>query len=83
MKFAIHSDIHHEFGSNPINGYTDKTLKQLRDSYILIAGDISPNPQAIKNLLLEYKLLTDKKVFFVAGNHDYYYSDVIQRERVF
>lgn len=70
MKLLIMSDLHTEFGSN----YLDIINKELDFDVLVLAGDISiygSNVKVIQNIA---KYIFPKKLFYVTGNHDYYYG---------
>lgn len=70
LRFLVLSDIHTNFhadlGKSFINSLPDKDIEG-----IIIAGDLENIPQNVKMLAKKYK-----KIFFVAGNHDYYYREI-------
>lgn len=71
------SDIHLNFLLNKPE-IREKFYKQLKDAEgdsILITGDIAESHN-IENYLAEINGYTGKKIYFVAGNHDYYGSSL-------
>jgi predicted phosphohydrolase len=80
MKLAWATDIHLDC----VNDASEK-LKLLAtksdncDSYI-ISGDITISPLLIQHLQLIESIL-QKPFYFVLGNHDYYFSDIISTRR--
>jgi predicted phosphodiesterase len=69
MKVRVLSDLHLEWGAFELKYYGEDLL--------ILAGDISPDKEETKNLIVKY--LEENKnssVIFVAGNHDYYTSSV-------
>ena len=67
MKIQIMSDLHNEFGFSNI-GRTDANI-------IIMAGDIDIKNKSIKWIL---NVFPDVPVIYVAGNHEYYHSEVDQ-----
>jgi predicted phosphodiesterase len=70
MKFAILSDLHLEFNTDLKLNFDDDTDR------VIIAGDVSPNLKQVERFLKNIP----HRVFFVAGNHDYYGH--VYRERI-
>lgn len=66
MKIQIMSDLHNEFGHRPIVR-TDADI-------IVLAGDIATKTGAIPWIQDVYR---DTPVVYIAGNHEYYHSDII------
>jgi predicted phosphohydrolase len=77
MKLIWCSDIHLNFlRDNP--DYRNEFYASLRDAdgeAVLITGDIAESHN-IEMYLQEIKEKTDKKIYFVAGNHDFYGSSI-------
>ena len=67
VKIQIMSDLHNEFGFKPIVR-TDADV-------IILAGDIDTKASAVPWIIDVYK---DTPVVYIAGNHEYYYSDVLE-----
>lgn len=83
-KFAYVSDLHLDFNHKRdkdlsiFRSYTEKAKAQIGDTkYLIIAGDISnyniASTYGIKTLLEYFE-----KIFYVTGNHDYYYIPMIE-----
>jgi predicted phosphodiesterase len=70
MKIAIISDLHLEFNTDLKLNFDDDTDR------VIVAGDVSPNLKDVERFLKNIP----HRVFFVAGNHDYYGN--VYRERI-
>lgn len=80
MKLAWMTDIH----LDSVGDLYGKVLKLSESTAgcesVLISGDISVSPMIIEHLhVLEEAL--QKPFYFVLGNHDYYFSDIISTRR--
>ena len=76
MKLAIYSDLHLEFNK-------DLKLRVAEGvDIIILAGDIvvGKDVRFIVDLCEQYP---DKKIIFVAGNHEFYNSDVIEIQKFY
>lgn len=69
------SDIHLNFLEKQHRLDFYKELKQAEEHKILITGDIAESHN-LGTILSEMKAHTGKKIYFVAGNHDYYGSSI-------
>ena len=77
MKLIWCSDIHLNFlGKNPeLRQEFYKELKEVEGDSILITGDIAESHN-IEQYLEELSVSTGKRIYFVAGNHDFYGSSL-------
>jgi predicted MPP superfamily phosphohydrolase len=82
IKTAWITDPHLEFLDNKKIEVLCSMIKEHNTNYIFITGDISTSSFLLNRLkLLETKL--EKPIYFVLGNHDYYYGSIIDvRKRV-
>ena len=69
MKLQIMSDLHNEFGLKPI--------VRTGADVIVLAGDIDTKISAVSWILDIYK---DIPVVYIAGNHEYYHSDILKKD---
>jgi predicted phosphodiesterase len=76
MKIRLLSDLHLESHEYKIQ-YGGEDL-------LVLAGDISPEPEAVLLLITEYLAQSDKaRVIFVLGNHDYFHSTISEIESLY
>lgn len=74
MKIQICSDLHFEFQPFGIDNNTISVCEEDAD-YLVIAGDLSSSRELFDSIgLLMKKVNPNKKVIYVPGNHDYYYT---------
>jgi len=75
MKLGFCSDLHldsvSEYGTKLFHAY----LNNHESDVIVIAGDIAEAP-VLEKKLGDLSLAIDKPIYYVNGNHDYYYSSV-------
>jgi Icc-related predicted phosphoesterase len=65
MKIRLISDLHLEFDPQ-------LTLDYCGEDIMVVAGDLSPNPDEAMEWLLRYRSVSSSPVVVVLGNHDYY-----------
>jgi predicted MPP superfamily phosphohydrolase len=81
-KIAWLTDIHLNFVDSETRKKFYKNIDQTECEAILITGDIAEAP-SVCDILKEFSEHTNKKIYFVLGNHDYYSGTVaIVRERI-
>lgn len=71
MKFRLWSDVHCEFGEPSLNFTPDD-----KDTILIIAGDWGTGHDPFDGLMHQL-CLHFKRVIFLAGNHDYWYSSIL------
>lgn len=77
MKIQYCSDLHLEFEKNSLFLQTEK-IKPCGE-VLLLAGDITPlHPHHFTNPFFDYISANYEQVFWVPGNHEYYYTDLAQ-----
>jgi predicted MPP superfamily phosphohydrolase len=74
-KIAWLTDIHLNFLNSQDRKKFYNSIDQAECDAILITGDIAEAP-SICNILNEFSEQTNKKIYFVLGNHDYYSGSV-------
>lgn len=80
MNLAWLTDIHLDCADNPVQSLRDLRDEAAASDALIISGDISIGPGIVQHLgLLED--VFEKPIFFVLGNHDYYYSDIMSVRR--
>lgn len=80
MRVGIVSDIHSEFHQeNP--GWIPKLPGNC--DVIMIAGDISTGPDVIASLKRISKAHPDTQIIWVAGNHDFYHTNIEEQYSAF
>lgn len=75
MKLIWCSDIHLNFLNREGRERFYQELKDAEGNNILITGDIAECP-SIALILANMAEYTGKKIYFVAGNHDYYFGSI-------
>jgi predicted phosphohydrolase len=82
MKLAWATDIHLDCVNDAVACVEKLAESSMGCDGVVISGDLSTSPLIVDHL----RLLNDciqKPIYFVLGNHDYYYSDIIStRKRV-
>lgn len=80
MKLAWTTDIHLDCVDDPLKTVNNLAAASYSSDGLIISGDIS-----VGNLITTHlRLLEDnlqKPIYFVLGNHDYYYSDIISTRK--
>lgn len=82
MKIAWATDIHLDCVDDVDAAVSFLNKSSLHSDALILSGDISVSPHLVQHLgiIEEY---FKKPIYFVLGNHDYYYSDIIStRKRV-
>ena len=74
-KIAWLTDIHLNFLESEARKNFYNSIDQTESEAILITGDIAEAPN-ICDILNEFSEHTNKKIYFVLGNHDYYSGSV-------
>ncbi len=74
-KIAWLTDIHLNFLDSESRKNFYNSIDQTESEAILITGDIAEAP-SICDILNEFSKHTNKKIYFVLGNHDYYSGSV-------
>lgn len=77
MKLIWCSDIHLNFLGRDDKELFYQDLKDADGDNILITGDIAESPN-IAPILAAMHDYTGKKIYFVAGNHDYYEGSIVK-----
>jgi Icc-related predicted phosphoesterase len=72
MKIKYMSDLHTEFGSNIVDLIGDVDGFDM----LIIAGDVGASFNNIKALTQICAMIYPRKLAYVTGNHDFYYSSV-------
>lgn len=80
MKLIWISDIHLNFLKFEERCNFYKKLKDSEGDIVVVSGDIAESHNVIP-LLMELKFHSEKEVFFVLGNHDFYGSSVTAVKR--
>ena len=82
MKLAWATDIHLDCVENSEDAINKLRNEATSADVLVVSGDISVGHSIVKHLnLLENAL--QKPIYFVLGNHDYYFSDILSvRKRV-
>lgn len=80
MKFRIASDLHLEFWNNYLARYTLPTLEEDKETILLLAGDIGllGDPRTYTKFI-QHSSKQFKGIFWIAGNHEYYHSNIDMR----
>ncbi len=75
MKFALHSDTHHEFSKKGLNTnlIPDKPKEQV--DFVLLAGDIAVGDGAAR-AAKKYRDVYEAPTFYICGNHEYYGQEI-------
>lgn len=80
MKLAWATDIHLDCVNNLDNSLRDLEAASRGCDAVILSGDISVGPSISQHLsMLEDSL--EKPIYFVMGNHDYYFSDIMGTRR--
>jgi predicted phosphohydrolase len=80
MKLAWATDIHLDCVGNVEQHLSALSLAAHRCDAVILSGDISVGPSITTHLrMLEDAL--EKPIYFVLGNHDYYFSDIMGTRR--
>jgi Icc-related predicted phosphoesterase len=74
-KIAWLTDIHLNFLDSEARKNFYKTIDNIQCEALLITGDIAEAP-SICDILNEFSQHANKKIYFVLGNHDYYFGSV-------
>jgi len=75
-KIAWLTDIHLNFLDSKVRKNFYSSIDQTECEAILITGDIAEAPN-ICDILNEFSGHTNKKIYFVLGNHDYYSGSIV------
>lgn len=75
VKLIWISDIHLNFLSFPKRKEFYAELKESAGDVIVVSGDIAESHNVVP-LIMEMKFHTEKELFFVLGNHDFYGSSI-------
>jgi len=75
MKLAWATDIHLDHVDNPAHVVQKLCADSSQCDSIILTGDLSLSNTIISHLSL-FDQLSEKPVYFVLGNHDYYFSDI-------
>lgn len=75
MRIHYCSDLHLEFEQN--NKYVDRYLSYDPGDILILAGDIVPlDDEFLNNPFFSFISKKFRQVFWVPGNHEYYYRDI-------
>lgn len=75
MKIQYCSDLHLEFEQN--NKYIINTPLSIKGDILILAGDIIPlHKEFFSNSFFNFISKNYKQVFWVPGNHEFYYKDI-------
>ncbi len=75
MKIQYCSDLHLEFEAN--SNYLEKFPLVVSGEILILAGDIVPlHDEFFSNSFFNFISKNYKKVFWVPGNHEFYYKDI-------
>ena len=75
MKIAWLTDIHLNFLEIAARQQFYATIMTVKPELILISGDIAEAP-SVCELLTEMAVTVNKPIYFVLGNHDYYFGNI-------
>jgi predicted phosphohydrolase len=75
MKAAWFTDIHLDCVDDPVQHVENMALQARYTDTVLITGDISISNKLVMHLSLLEDIF-EKPVFFILGNHDFYFSDI-------
>ena len=80
MKFRVVSDLHLEFRHDYLNRYTLPSLPEDKETMLLLAGDIGllGEPRTYRDFMI-HSSKQFKGIFWIAGNHCYYHSNIDMR----
>lgn len=77
MKIQYCSDLHLEFGAN--SSYLSKYPLKVSGDILLLAGDIIPlHDEFFNDSFFSFIAENYKQVFWVPGNHEFYYKDITE-----
>ena len=76
MKLAWLTDIHLNFVEDEVREKFYQEIIKTKPEGLLISGDIAEAP-SISEILIEMSQKINKPIYFVLGNHDYYYGEVL------
>jgi Icc-related predicted phosphoesterase len=77
MKIQYCSDLHLEFTLNTYFLHSNKIIPKA--DYLILAGDIYPFSKSTdKVIFFDYLSENFNEVYWLAGNHEYYYSDIVR-----
>jgi predicted phosphodiesterase len=75
MRVQYCSDLHLEFDQN--NRYLTKYPLPVRGDILILAGDIVPlHDEFFSNPFFNFISRNYRQIFWVAGNHEFYYNDI-------
>ena len=75
MKIQYCSDLHLEFEQN--NRYISEFPLEINGDILILAGDIVPiHDEFLNNPFFRYISENYRQIFWIPGNHEYYYSDI-------
>lgn len=77
MRAVWATDIHLNFLNSEERGYFFSSILDQNPDVVLITGDIAEAP-TLEPLLLEMIQSIQRPLYFVLGNHDFYYSSIPQ-----
>jgi len=77
MRIQYCSDLHLEFGQN--SRYISKNPLKVNGDILLLAGDIIPlHDEFLNDSFFSFIADNYKQVFWVPGNHEFYYKDIAE-----
>ncbi len=77
MKIQYCSDLHLEFGQN--SRYLEKNPLKINGEILILAGDIIPlHDEFFNNSFFGFIADNYEHVFWVPGNHEFYYKDITE-----
>jgi predicted phosphohydrolase len=80
MKIQYCSDLHLEFPKN--NEFLNRTPFEKCADILILAGDIAPlHSEHLSNPFLRYLSQHFEQVFWIPGNHEYYFTDIADFEK--
>lgn len=79
MKIQYCSDLHLEFGQN--SSYLEEFPLSVSGEILVLAGDIVPlHNEYLSNSFFQFASERYEQVFWVPGNHEFYYKDIATYE---